>query len=360
MKLKFLDVKNCHALLPQISDLPLARRLDECLQNINDKPGNLHGSIDVLIRHNERTRNRDRDRGSQRLCNSPVEIAQISNISSRIINTRAIEKLIKRQRNDPAKLHIILQENGITWKTIVPLQFLLKGWGDANNGHQCYVHTISHNMNYKESFEELKARFGSDSGDDYYYVGITGRNWLLRLNEHIGEIRRGSRRKFHSAWRESLGLKDVYYVSSLMDINLNFEDAMNWEEKYVDKIASDSKGLNMIPGGFKGLKFLHEHRITDRVNITLEERDMAIAEFVRQNPRKGIPNPFIAELWKDDKFYLKIIESRPKTLSPRQVKKIRELSKIGRPISEIAEEVDALNEIQVKNVIAGKTYGRVH
>lgn len=189
-------------------------------------------------------------------------------------------------------------------------------------------------------------------------MGITGRDWLLRLREHIGEIRRGSRKRFHTAWRESMGMNDVLFTSSLIDLNQTFEDAMNWEERNVDRVAYGPNGLNMIPGGFKGLKFLHKHRITDRINIPLEERDKAIADFVRGNPRKGIPNPFIAELWKDDEFYLKVIEARSNTLSQEQVKMIRELNELGRSVAEITKEVGALNEPQVKRVIEGKTYTR--
>ena len=67
----------------------------------------------------------------------------------------------------------------------------------------------------------------------------------------------------------------------------------------------------------------------------------------------------IAELWKDDEYYLKVIEARPKTLSPDQVKKIRELASKDWLVAEIVKEVGALNEIQVKNVLAGKTYKRI-
>lgn len=84
-----------------------------------------------------------------------------------------------------------------------------------------------------------------------------------------------------------------------MDINHEKDDAMKWEEVTVDKWASDEYG----PGGYKGLKFLHEHRITYRVDILLKERNRAIAEYVGQNPRKKIANPLIAELWEDDEYY---------------------------------------------------------
>ena len=140
---------------------------------------------------------------------------------------------------------------------------------------------------------------------------------------------------------------------------LTSELIQKWEEIGVDRFAYGPNGLNMIPGGFKGLKFLHKHRITNRVDISLDERDEAVSEYLRRNPRKGIPNPFMAELWKDDDFYLKNIEARPKTLSPAQVRLIRELWKNDRSIADIADEVGALNEIQVKNVVAGRTYQRI-
>jgi hypothetical protein len=115
----------------------------------------------------------------------------------------------------------------------------------------------------------------------------------------------------------------------------------------------------MISGGFKGLRELHEHGIINRQNISVEDRDKAIEKFIRRNPRKGIPNPFIAELWKDDEFYLKVMEARPKTLSPEQVREIRRLARQNWSFNQIVEEVGALNELQVKNVIAGKTYTRI-
>ena len=354
MKTRFLDLRNCHELLPRATGLSLVHHLDECLRQINDSDTAHFGAVDYLIKHNEKTHNRLR--GSQRFVDSPLEIAQASDVVRQVVDTR----LAQRSDKGPAKLHTILAfEDGKLWKTIVPLQFLLKGWGDARRGHQCYVHTIAQNRRRLQGIHGWQGRSPTDE-DEFYYVGITSRNWLRRLGEHIGEVRRGSRKRFHAAWRESLGMDDVQFVSSLMDINLSFEDAMEWEEIHVDRFAYGTNGLNMIPGGFKGLRHLHEHGIIGRQDISLDERDHAIAEYLRQNPRKGIPNPFLAELWKDDNYYLRVIEARPKTLSAAQVRQIRQLFEDGRTVAEIADQVGALNEIQVKNVIAGRTYRRVH
>ncbi len=350
MKFKFLNARNCHALLPPSNGLPMLHQLDNCLKGLNDKS---NGLIDALIKQNEKTTGQAP--GSKRLINSPFEIAQSGNIPSGTVHTRAIQRNWQR----PALFHSVqFYENQISWKAIVPLQFLLKGWGDAIHGYQCYIQTVSHNMDQVQDFSDFKKLQEADS-DSFYYVGITGRDWLLRLKEHIDEMRRGSKKRFHTAWRESMGKKHVLFTSSLMDINQTFEGAMDWEERNVDTVAYGPNGLNMIPGGFKGLKFLHKLRIIDNVNINLEEREKAIEEYIRQNPRKGIPNPFISKLWEDDEYYLKVIEARPKTLSTDQVRKIRELYKLGRSISEIVTEVGALNEAQVKSVIIGKTYTRI-
>lgn len=352
-KTEFLDKRNCYALLQAGHGLPSLQRLEECLRGINNSAGPFQGLIDKLIRHNQQTI--AKQSGEERLLGVPLDIAQGLNISDRTVQTQARE----RPFPGPLWLHNVVDyENGLSWKTIVPLQFLLKGWGDADTGYQCYVHSIAKNTPRHGSVEQLLARIRSDE-DTYYYVGITGRNWLERLNEHISETRRGSRRLFYEVLRESTNWKEVIYTSSLVNINQTFDDAMNWEERHVDQVAGDKYGMNMIPGGFKGLQYLHKLGLMTRSTVNLEERDHAISEFIRQNPRKGIPNPLMSELWADDDHYLRVMESREKTLSPDQVRKIRRLSEEGWSAAEIVDEVSAWNETQVKNVIAGRTYTRI-
>lgn len=72
MKTRFLDVPNCHALLPQGHGLSLVQKIEECLQGINDADGPLRRSIDRLIAHNQKTLNRRR--GSERFLDSAVEV----------------------------------------------------------------------------------------------------------------------------------------------------------------------------------------------------------------------------------------------------------------------------------------------
>ena len=72
-----------------------------------------------------------------------------------------------------------------------------------------------------------------------------------------------------------------------------------------------------------------------------------------------MPNPFMSELWKDDEHYLKVISAREKTLTPDQVRSIRALDQSGYPVAEITRNIGALNEKQVKDVLANRTYKRV-
>lgn len=351
MKSRYLDLHNCKALLPNSHGLPILKRLDKCLTYINEEDLNTSGSITRLIDRNKQNPLNSKNRLSY---SSPIEISQKANLLTRELEINSI----KGPSDQPALLHVILSGE-IFWKAVIPLQYLLKGWGNANDGYQCYVHTISYNTGPKMDIEQYLQRFSTNSKDDYYYVGITGRNWLKRLDEHMSEIRRGNRRRFYSAWKEGLGINDVQYISVLKHVNKTYEEAMTWEEHAVDKIAYGSQGLNMIAGGFKGLKQLHRLGLTARENISLQEREKAITEYIRKYPRAGIPNPLISELWKDDEFYLKVLKNRNKTLTPDQVKSIRILNVKGLTIEEITKKVNALNERQVRNVINGITYKRM-
>jgi len=135
---------------------------------------------------------------------------------------------------------------------------------------------------------------------------------------------------------------------------------MAWEETMVDRYMESDISLNMIPGGFKGMKFLHEHRLLNSDKATLAERDAAILEYQKQHPRAGISNLLISELWKDDDYAAKIICGPEGRLSIQQVQEIRKLNEIGMPIEKIQEKVDALNIEQVQRVLSGKTYSRIH
>jgi hypothetical protein len=236
------------------------------------------------------------------------------------------------------------------WAIELPLQALMKGFGDPEEGYQCYSHSIG-----------LEDSTTGKRLPQNYYCGITSRNWLKRMAEHQAEIRSGSNKTFHRAWREYQGRSGVVFYSELIVLNHTFEAAMGWEEFIVDRIMAEGKSLNMIPGGFKGLRMLHTLGHLNRTtNISLKERDLAMATYARGQARTGVPNLLIAGLWQDDAFYARVIGGRSDTLSAEQVRRIRRLNSEGLPPQQIAADVSARNIEQVKRVIKHKTYTRMH
>lgn len=359
MKFKHLSIQNCRALLPGIFDTHFLREFDYTLEVI-DTSVNHVGAITRAKHKNEATQGK---KPWERQLVYDIDICPTldfrkNEIEWRIQDYYTEPELARYGINK--RIHTmfsLITQDGDRWTFKIPLQYLLKSWGDANEGYQGYSHCVK--------LRGMKDLFGdvAPPGDEFIekcYAGITKRNWLLRLEEHLREVRQGGHKLFHQAWREAADGNDVVYTSFLQFVNLNYEEVMEWEERYVKKHTLAPKGLNMIPGGFEGNKHLYKHRITDRVDITLEERDRAVTEYARQHPLKGIPNPFMTELWKTDEHYLKVIATRDNTLTPDQVRIIRELDKSGYSVARIKREVHALNEQQVKNVLAGRTYKRIH
>lgn len=359
MKFKHINVSNCRFLLPELLDMRVLRDFDWYLEEV-DNSNEHNGVVGKLIQKNQITQG---EKPWDRFLNYDIDVCFDMNFQTKVPQWRLQDYYafpegartgIDRKING---MFSLIYGDGTRWTFKIPLQYLLKGWGDANDGHQCYSHCIKLS-GITDMFGE--AVMSESKVIEKCYSGITKRNWLKRLEEHLREVRQGDHKLFHRAWRDATDGKDVVYHSYLQFVNLSYEEAMEWEERYVDAHTLSPKGFNMIPGGFEGYRHLYKHRITDRVDIDLDERDRAIAEYARQHPLKGIPNPFMSELWKDDEHYLKVINSRGDRLTSDQVKRIRALDQSGYSVAEITRNVGALNEKQVEKVLANKTYTRVH
>lgn len=246
-------------------------------------------------------------------------------------------------------LTIANQFDGTPWRISFPLQMAMKYYPHKTKGtYFGYCHAISLIDDENHAKEE------------YFYIGVTGRNWLQRMAEHFNAINSGSNKIFHRAWRNHVGRRDVVLGSELLVANHTFDEIMSWEEDQVDKNMEAGISLNMVPGGFKGMKFLHEHRLTTASRVSLKERDRAVQEYHNQHPLAGIPNLLVRELWKDDAWAEKVICGPDNRLSPVQVRGIRALGERGLSPEEIAKRVGARNDLQVKRVLSGQTYQKVH
>jgi len=239
--------------------------------------------------------------------------------------------------------------NGTQWAISFPVQVVMNGFPKVPDSYVGYSHGIT-----------LLDGEGKPKPPQHNYIGITKRGWLKRMSEHFREVETGSNKTFHSAWREYSRRSDALLTSELIVLNHSFEEIMSWEEWAVDREMNAGASLNMIPGGFRGLKFLHKHRLTNHERVSLEERDSAIAEHQSSNPRLGVPNLLISELWNNQDYAEKVICGAEGRLSPDQVREIRRLNSLGFPVEKTCDAVGAKNLLQVQRVLDGITYSRIH
>ncbi|TYP94479.1 MULTISPECIES: hypothetical protein [Nitrosomonas] len=340
---KYIDIHSLQKILGNYYPdnlFSFAKHLDAWLVGINDHTdvsSNEEKAIpDRLLAHNLNKKNRP----SFSLLNLDVNVVHTVELGVQRATT-AIQLRFKdapdrrRKEDQRVVLHILIKYPESTqWLISIPMQAIMKGWGDVESGYMGYSHSICF---LDENGIPLSGE--SENGiplHQHFYYGVTNRNWLKRMGEHLSEVRSGSNKSFHKAWREYQGRADVGLSSELVVLNLSYKEVMDWEELMVDECMAAGNSLNMIPGGFKGLKFLHEHRITDRLGISLEERERAINDFSKSHPRLGVPNLIVADLWKDEEYATRIICGAPGRLSVHQIREIRRLNKIGVPIERIA------------------------
>lgn len=244
----------------------------------------------------------------------------------------------------------------------VPIQCILKNWGNVERGHMIYEHNIS-------AMDFADPQFESVS-----YIGLTSRNWQTRYKEHQRDALTGSELLFHTSLRKALNIdslvqtglghfelvrKGAVLCSELEYVNLTYEEAMQVEEKLVERTLYP-KGLNMIPGGFAGLKFLHKLGYLNRTNkVSVDDRDQASAKYLLDAESGPRVAPWVKENWSNDKFYEQVIFKRSNTLNRDQVIAIRKYgNEWGFDAALIANLVGA-NARQVRDVLSEKYYSRV-
>lgn len=334
-----------------------ARHIEKILVNINDgivRP-EFAGASDVLLANNrankqgtwELYKDYDFDIFGNYVPNNNVAGGKLE--TSLLVDSKTNSKMEKKNWCVLYRLSIANQFNGTPWDIEFPLQMIMKYYPHKTKGtYFGYCHAIA------LMDEKNRAK------DEYFYLGVTRRNWLTRMAEHFREINSGSNKTFHRAWRNHIGRRDVVLTSQLVVDNHTFDEIMHWEEVEVDRNMEAGTSLNMIPGGFKGMRFLHEHRLTNSPVISLKERDRTIQEYQKQHPRAGIPNLLISNLWKDNAWAEKVICGPGNRLSPEQVRSIRALDRQGLSPEEITRQVGAKNVLQVERVLSGQTYHRIH
>lgn len=186
------------------------------------------------------------------------------------------------------------------------------------------------------------------------YFGITSRPWYTRFQEHFNAAKNGSPYLFHASMRHH---SDKKLYTRVMATDISFGKAMEYEEMMVRSMGLYPLGLNMIPGGAAGIRYLS----TLRVHLHSSEfRAEAITEQMNRPSGEGRPNPLAAARWESDPDYVaRVICGHSGRLTVEQVRSIRLMGIASRLPEEIQTLSGARNLGQVKRVLSDRAYSRI-
>lgn len=301
---------------------------------------------------------------------SPRYKVQITKLGKSILDTspKSVAKVFlggETENSKGAVLEILMHSISCQIEQLIhiPLRYVLKGLPELSGQHQVYSHWLFDNFD-----------------NSYVYYGQTKRGWNNRFGEHMKLALDGEPKYFFPKKLQELidgRINEVFSSSgieskvpslrrtihSLHAAGLNQDQADQAEQYLVNKYSfRKPNGLNMIPGGKEGIKFLHNLNLLDSKTKSLssERRETVIIEYLNKKSKKGIPNPLIATLWEDESYAEKVICGPEGRLSPEDVRKIRLMHAEGLNFVQIHEKTGIGNERRIKSVIEGKTYKRIN
>lgn len=273
------------------------------------------------------------------------------------------------QRSDCSNhLVLTLQSDGVQQNFIVPLPLVLQAFESRvckPGSYQVYEHNL---IRKKATMVPTMDAYMAGAAQ---YVGITGRSWQQRSQEHHYAARRGSLLRFHRALRNEFF--DIFaHEHIVLRAGLNRAQALRIEEIEVEERTLHDlhpNGLNMIPGGEAGLRYLASMIKRPRSAIDLEKVDalleQAIVDSLRQpglNVKKQHTNEKLAALWRDDiAFRIRAMTSQNNRLSYLQIRSARIWHAAGWALKKIFEKIKGMEdrviqEDQISRLLDGKTY----
>jgi hypothetical protein len=124
------------------------------------------------------------------------------------------------------------------------------------------------------------------------YFGITSRNVATRFTEHLRLAQNNSGSMLHSVWHSMMDYREVVPTVSIHRMAFTLDEIYAIEEKAVREWSLAPMGLNAIPGGWEGIKMLHQlgmmHKRKTKY-VTPEDRDDALTRLERLNHPHGSP-----------------------------------------------------------------------
>lgn len=307
MKFQYVDIAAIRDFIPPwaLNYMIFARELDECLRKYVDNISQGHIPQPFMI-----------------------EV----HIDGGALEFRLFES---RDQNEPEQEMGMLMLVSDRWEIGIPLSYMLKGIVRSEGTYSLYSHGIATEI-------------------PLAYIGITSRPWFVRYAEHHAAARNGSGFLFHDALRLHDG---KFLTHRILIANIDKDTAMRREEEWVAPNTLYPLGLNMIPGGYAGLRYLS--------TLSIELRDSeysaeSIADAMNRDLIGGKPNPLCAARWAADPNYVaRVICGHSGRLTLEQVHMIRAMGVACRAVNEIAILAKANNIAQVKRLLSNRTYSRV-
>lgn len=318
MKTKFIKLKNVAQYLPKmLYDETAVTLIDDKLRDMDTK-------IDCIKGFDSANAAGEIWRFSESASESIFLDFQMKNRNGSIVLSIVTETI--EGGGQPFRLSFTFNHGRLQHQMYVPVQYLLKSW-NPDNKHSLYCHIL----------------------DEKPYYGITRRHWADdRWEEHVADAKNGKKRLL---WDAIQNTTSDLVCHVLLGTGYTKEEAMHLEEFWVDQWGLYPRGLNMIPGGYAGHRFLAKNNLLGRSFL---ESD--IDEVLRQSEARSRA---ARENWASDDYAEKIICGGERRLTKQQVQRIRALFREGLGASDIAPFVEARSERQVQGVIDGKTYSRI-
>ncbi len=217
----------------------------------------------------------------------------------------------------------------------VPLNPVLKGYALIEGTHVVYCHSFQTDV-------------------PLAYIGVTKKRWFERLSQHISSAKSGSPYLFHQAITRH---QNVQVLHKVFICELDYETAMDFEEEFVENMSLYPLGLNMIPGGKAGVKYLHKLGFSTK---SAAEKEDITEKIAQRDNLEGKPNPLCAARWASDaEFVERVICGHSGRLTGEQVRIIRLFASFGKTKEQITTSIGALNKRQVAGVLNEKTYSRI-
>lgn len=120
------------------------------------------------------------------------------------------------------------------------------------------------------------------------YYGITKRDVFQRFKEHQRDAQNGTGHLLHKAWRSLSNEGFQFYpVIQIAAFANTLDEIYEAEEDAVETMSLAPKGLNVIPGGYAGIRKLHELRLLSKTQqVKPSDRDKALAELEKLSVSK--------------------------------------------------------------------------